>query len=133
MMVIYDADRFGLSQIHQLRGRVGRGDQQGYCFLLSTQKNEETLERLRFLEQHQDGFEISAYDLKLRGPGEVLGEKQSGIPSFLVADVFKDYPILEASQKDALEIIEYYIQDHDYEKTMAKIQKRLLENNSYVD
>lgn len=106
MMVIYNADRFGLSTLHQLRGRVGRNDKQGYCFLLSDSSNEASVERVRFLENAHDGFEISEFDLKLRGPGEVLGEKQSGVPTFTIANIFEDYQILEAARKDALEILE---------------------------
>jgi len=105
MMVIYNADRFGLSQLHQLRGRVGRGSNQGYCFLLSQSDKEATVERIRFLETSHDGFEISEFDLKLRGPGEVLGEKQSGLPTFVIANLYEDYNILEAARKDASEII----------------------------
>lgn len=107
MMVIYNADRFGLSQLHQLRGRVGRGNQQGYCFLLSQSDKEMTIERIRFLETSHDGFEISEFDLKLRGPGEVLGEKQSGLPTFTIANLYEDFNILEAARKDALEIIQH--------------------------
>lgn len=105
MMVIYNADRFGLSQLHQLRGRVGRGDQQGYCFLLSESDKEATIERISFLEKSHDGFEISEFDLKLRGPGEVLGEKQSGLPTFMIANLYEDYHILEAARNDAQAII----------------------------
>lgn len=106
MMVIYNADRFGLSQLHQLRGRVGRSDKQGYCFLLSESDKEATIERIRFLETSHDGFEISEFDLKLRGPGEVLGEKQSGLPTFTIANLYEDFNILEVARKDATEIIQ---------------------------
>lgn len=107
MMVIYSADRFGLSQLHQLRGRVGRGKQQGYCFLLSDSTNETSIERVRFLENSNDGFEISEFDLKLRGPGEVLGEKQSGLPTFTIANLFEDYAILDKAHQDAIVIIQH--------------------------
>lgn len=80
IMVIYEAQRFGLSQLHQLRGRVGRNSQQGYCFLLSSDHSEETQQRLQFLADNTDGFKIAAYDLSLRGPGDLLGLRQSGIP-----------------------------------------------------
>lgn len=105
MMVIYNADRFGLSQLHQLRGRVGRGDKQGYCFLLSESDKDTTIERISFLEKSHDGFEISEFDLKLRGPGEVLGEKQSGIPTFVIANLYEDHNILEAARKDSVAIL----------------------------
>ena len=122
MMVIYNADRFGLSQLHQLRGRVGRGDKQGYCFLLSASDKEPTIERIRFLETSHDGFEISEFDLKLRGPGEVLGEKQSGLPTFVIANLYEDYSILEASRKDAMEIMSHL---GAYPKIAAYLQSRL--------
>ena len=75
LMVIYDAHRFGLSTIHQLRGRVGRGSQPGYCYLLTSSGDEEALQRLKMLETLSDGFEISRYDLSLRGPGDLLGDQ----------------------------------------------------------
>lgn len=105
LMVIYNADRFGLSTLHQLRGRVGRQDSQGYCFLLSDSHNETSIERVRFLENCDDGFEISEFDLKLRGPGEVLGQRQSGLPTFTIANLFEDYQILETARKDAQVIL----------------------------
>ncbi|MBQ1531832.1 MAG: ATP-dependent DNA helicase RecG, partial [Solobacterium sp.] len=79
-MIIYDADRFGMSQIHQLRGRVQRGSEQGYCWLLTGSQDEKVLERLEILEKTTNGFEISYQDLRLRGPGDILGTKQSGLP-----------------------------------------------------
>lgn len=104
-MVIYDSDRFGLSQLHQLRGRVGRGSVEAYCFLLTDSEDELSLQRLKVLENTQDGFEIANKDLELRGPGEIFGLKQSGIPSFLIANVVLDQAILVTAQKDSLEII----------------------------
>ena len=105
MMVIYNAERFGLSSIHQLRGRIGRGNQQGYCFLLSVAQDEPAKERLHYLEEHDDGFEISQYDLKTRGPGELLGDKQSGLPAFMMGDIFKDMNILEETRRYAIKMI----------------------------
>lgn len=104
-MVIYDSDRFGLSQLHQLRGRVGRGDVEGLCYLLTDSIDELSLKRLEVLEMSQDGFEIANKDLELRGPGEIFGLKQSGIPSFLIANVVLDQAILITAQKDSVEII----------------------------
>lgn len=83
-MCIEDAGRFGLSQLHQFRGRVGRGDSQSYCYLLSENTN---AERLRALERTNDGFEISEIDMQLRGPGEVYGVRQSGIPDLKLASI----------------------------------------------
>ncbi len=105
LMVIYNADRFGLSQLHQLRGRVGRSSKQGYCFLLSDSKNQASIDRVKFLETTSDGFAISNYDLKLRGPGEVLGQKQSGLPTFTIANIFEDHDILMRAHEDAGNII----------------------------
>ena len=131
MMVIYNAERFGLSQLHQLRGRVGRGNQQAYCYLMSSSDTKEAKERLSFLEQCHDGFEISQYDLQHRGPGEVLGHKQSGLPSFLVADLFKDFPILEIAREDAQFILEK--RENDYQSFIQKIKNNLKETNEYID
>jgi len=105
LMLIYDANRFGLSQLHQLRGRVGRGSEQAYCILLSDTKNEASLERLKVLTQTADGFEISEADLKLRGPGDFFGEKQSGIPVFKMANIVEDYKILSVAMQDAYEMV----------------------------
>lgn len=133
MMVIYNAERFGMSQLHQLRGRIGRGQEQAYCYLMSSSSSKEAIERLKHLEKSHDGFEISLYDLKLRGPGEVLGQRQSGLPTFLVADIMKDFPILSIARKDADEIIHDYIQNHEYHGIVCKIQEKLQVNNEYVD
>lgn len=133
MMVIYNTERFGMSQLHQLRGRIGRGQEQAYCYLMSSSSSKEAIERLKYLEKSHDGFEISLYDLKLRGPGEVLGQRQSGLPTFLVADIMKDFPILSIARKDADEIIHDYIQNHEYQGIVCKIQEKLQVNNEYVD
>lgn len=133
MMVIYNAERFGMSQLHQLRGRIGRGNEQAYCYLMSSMSSKEAVERLKYLEKETDGFEISMFDLKMRGPGEVLGSKQSGLPTFLVADVLKDFNILSVARDDALKIINDYHQNHIYYNLVNKIQEKLKENNEYVD
>jgi len=113
-MVIYDSDRFGLSQLHQLRGRVGRGSVEGLCFLLTDSEDELSLERLKVLENSQDGFEIANKDLELRGPGEIFGLKQSGIPSFLIANVVLDQAILVTAQKDSIDIVSKQNQFKDW-------------------
>lgn len=105
VMVVYDSDRFGLSQLHQLRGRVGRGNIEGKCYLLSESEEPLTLERLNVLKETDDGFIIANKDLELRGPGEMLGLKQSGVPSFLIANVVKDINILKTAQQDAKEML----------------------------
>ncbi|MCD7808222.1 MAG: ATP-dependent DNA helicase RecG [Erysipelotrichaceae bacterium] len=133
MMIIYNAERFGMSQLHQLRGRIGRGSQKAYCYLMSDQASDEAKERLHYLETCQDGFDISMYDLKVRGPGEVLGEKQSGLPSFLVGDVLKDYNILSVAKDDATQMINAYQNHRLYAHTIEGIVEKLKENNEYVD
>ncbi len=105
VMVIYDADRFGLSQIHQLRGRVQRGDYKGKCYLLTSSNDKDTLKRLEILEKTNDGFKISEEDLKLRGPGDILGTRQSGLPAFILGDIFNDNNIIEACKNDSKYIV----------------------------
>lgn len=100
-MVIYDAHRFGLSQLHQLRGRVGRGRRQGYCFLLTASKDPESLARLKIMEQTTDGFEIAMKDLEQRGPGELLGTRQSGVPGLILGDLIADTRIIQTARQDA--------------------------------
>ena len=98
LMVVEDADRFGLSQLHQLRGRVGRGKAKSYCILTSHNKNGETLQRLKALCKTTDGFKIAEEDLRLRGPGDFFGSRQSGLPVFRVANLSCDLATLKAAQ-----------------------------------
>ena len=106
LMVIEDADRFGLSQLHQLRGRVGRGRAKSYCILTSHNKNTETLQRLKALCKTTDGFKIAEEDLKLRGPGDFFGSRQSGMPAFRVADLSFDLATLKEAQQASAEWID---------------------------
>ncbi|MCD8502453.1 MAG: ATP-dependent DNA helicase RecG [Bacillaceae bacterium] len=105
IMVIYDAERFGLSQLHQLRGRVGRGDAQSYCILLADPKSEVGKERMKIMTESNDGFELSQRDLELRGPGDFFGNKQSGLPEFKLADMVHDYRALEVARDDAQTLV----------------------------
>lgn len=105
-MIIYDADRFGLSQLHQLRGRVQRGSEQGHCWLLTKSKDETSLERLQVLVNTQDGFAISMEDLRLRGPGDILGTRQSGLPDLVLGNLAEDTAIMNTARKDAKEILQ---------------------------
>ncbi len=101
VMLIEQAERFGLAQLHQLRGRVGRGGAQSYCILVTEKMNDTARERIRTLVESTDGFYISEMDLKLRGPGEFFGTKQSGLPSLRVANILRDGEILEAARSEA--------------------------------
>jgi ATP-dependent DNA helicase RecG len=107
IMVINDADRFGLSQLHQLRGRVGRGERKSYCILIRDEKaGLEAKERLAMFERTRDGFEVSDFDLRLRGPGEFLGTKQSGVPRFRFGNILRDHDLMERARDLAIEILE---------------------------
>ncbi|WP_084820130.1 ATP-dependent DNA helicase RecG [Mesobacillus campisalis] len=105
-MLIYDAERFGLSQLHQLRGRVGRGSEQSYCILLADPKSEVGKERMTIMTETNDGFVLSEKDLELRGPGDFFGRKQSGLPEFKVADMVHDYRALETARNDAALLVQ---------------------------
>jgi ATP-dependent DNA helicase RecG len=101
VMIIESAERFGLSQLHQLRGRVGRGSDQSYCILMSGNKlSNEAKIRLKTMVSTNDGFQISEVDLKLRGPGDIMGTKQSGMLNFKIADILKDSKILDFARKE---------------------------------
>ena len=108
IMCIEGAERFGLSQLHQLRGRVGRGSHQSYCILVSDSKNDVSQERLKLMEQTQDGFELAEQDLLLRGSGQLFGLAQSGLPDLRVANIIKDIEILVQARKDVLDFANNY-------------------------
>ena len=123
IMIIYDANRFGLSQLHQLRGRIGRHEREGFCYLLTDTQDEEALKRLQVIVENRDGFKISYYDLQLRGPGDILGYRQSGLPSFNIGNVVNDADLLNRSRQDVQEILNK-INDPQYaevKKFLAKI------------
>lgn len=105
LMVIEHAERFGLSQLHQLRGRVGRGERASHCFLLSPSVSDRARERLAVLCSTSDGFEIAEADLRMRGPGELMGTRQHGLPAFKAADLLADLPLLEQARDDAAELL----------------------------
>jgi ATP-dependent DNA helicase RecG len=106
-MVIENAERFGLAQLHQLRGRVGRSDIQSYCFVIPSENiedREESLKRLKYFSNHNSGFDVAEYDLNQRGPGEVYGTVQSGIPQFKVASL-SDIELLHKSREVARKLL----------------------------
>ena len=106
VLVVENAERFGLSQLHQLRGRVGRGSQKSCCILISDAKNEETLQRLRVMTETGDGFRIAEEDLRLRGPGDFFGARQHGLPALQVADLQADMQLLRQAQQAAQDIVQ---------------------------
>ena len=132
IMVIYDADRFGMSQLHQLRGRIGRGLRQGYCFLLTDKKDEEVIERLRFIENNLDGFKISEFDLKLRGPGDIIGTQQSGIANFVLGDLQKDQVMMRYALEDAKNILKNS-KEKENKKLIQYIEKYIRENKDILE
>lgn len=125
VMLIYDAERFGLSQLHQLRGRVGRGSEQSYCILLADPKGDVGKERMRIMSETSNGFELSEQDLQLRGPGDFFGRKQSGVPEFKVADMVHDYRALETARQDAKEIIDHNLlsTNEEYNELLKRLEK----------
>jgi ATP-dependent DNA helicase RecG len=125
LMVIYDAERFGLSQLHQLRGRVGRGSDQSYCILLADPKSETGKERMKIMTETNDGFVLSEKDLELRGPGDFFGKKQSGLPEFKIADMVHDYRALETARQDAAVLVEssYFWKATEYEPLRAYLEE----------
>ncbi|MEG0275016.1 MAG: helicase-related protein, partial [Longicatena sp.] len=131
IMVIYDAHRFGLSQIHQLRGRVGRGDKAGYCYLLTSSSDPDSLARMKICEKTSDGFEIARADLQLRGPGDILGTRQSGVPGFILGDVIQDSNILEVARDDATYILKH-MEEASYE-AIRNYLKTTIDSGTYLD
>ena len=105
-MLIENAEQFGLAQLHQLRGRIGRGTHGSYCVLVAAAKTKEARQRLRVLEETTDGFRIAEADLKLRGPGELLGQEQSGAPRFRFGDLVNDMELIERARQLAAQLPE---------------------------
>ncbi|MFN5515217.1 MAG: helicase-related protein, partial [Cyanobacteriota bacterium] len=129
VMVIENAERFGLSQLHQLRGRVGRGAHSSYCFLLTNSRNPDARQRLAVLEESQDGFFIAEMDLRLRGPGEVLGTRQSGLPDFALASLTEHQDTLTLAREaaEALMIADPTLENYPaLARELARRQEKLL-------
>jgi ATP-dependent DNA helicase RecG len=128
ILVLASSERFGLSQLHQLRGRVGRGASQSYCILMSSEKrSEEARTRINTMVQTQDGFELAEVDLRLRGPGNLMGTQQSGLLQLKIANVIKDTQLLQTARAYAQDIIKkdpnLETEEHQNIKyTLAQIQ-----------
>lgn len=125
VIVIYNANNFGLAQLHQLRGRVGRGKSEGYCLLVSDL--EEDIERLEYFKNTLDGFKISQYDMEKRGIGDIVGVRQSGVSDLRVANIISDYNILEAARKDAKYLLNN-LDNEDLRKYLDYIESKYKEN-----
>ncbi|MGX7092658.1 ATP-dependent DNA helicase RecG [Hutsoniella sourekii] len=124
IMVIQSAERFGLAQLHQLRGRVGRSDLASYCYLIANPTTDQGKQRMQIMVDSQDGFYISQEDMKIRGMGDILGHAQSGFPSFKYANLFEDQIVLEVARKDVQEIIKhpYLIEEEEYKRIIQWVQ-----------
>ena len=125
--MLFRSERFGLAQLHQLRGRVGRGSSQSYCIFIHGQDKAEQSRRLQILKESNDGFYIAGEDLKLRGPGDLFGVKQSGILEFAIADIFRDADIMKMASEVAGETLEL---DFELELPQNQELKRKLEQYS---
>lgn len=130
IMVIENAERFGLAQLHQLRGRVGRGEYQSYCILKYQGNSEVIRERMKVMTQTNDGFVISEKDLELRGSGEFFGTKQHGIPEFKIANLFEDMPMLKEVQALAEKVLE---EDEKLEKEENKKLKKIVDTKLKIN
>ncbi len=128
VMVVENAERFGLSQLHQLRGRVGRGKHQSYCVLISDSQNEETKQRLKVMAKTSDGFRIAEEDLRLRGPGDFFGERQHGLPGLRVADIGCDTALLKEAQAAAETLLAKDPELADYPATAERVAELFTQN-----
>jgi ATP-dependent DNA helicase RecG len=125
MLIIHDAERFGLSQLHQLRGRIGRGNMESFCFLMAQANNPMAKRRLSAMVETSDGFKIAEYDLQIRGPGEMLGTRQAGMPDFNLADLVKDEKTLLLAKKEADRLL---VDDPAFKKPEHKLLQSKVQN-----
>ena len=133
IMMIEHAERFGLSQLHQLRGRVGRGSDQSFCYLLiphASKMTEEAKHRIQAVITTQDGFKIAETDLKIRGPGQITGTQQSGLPKFRIGDLVFDQKILEIARKEAFAYMEHF---KEKPEALRSFFQQILEHSLRLD
>jgi ATP-dependent DNA helicase RecG len=123
VMVIEQAERFGLSQLHQLRGRVGRGADQSYCLLITGKLGETAKERIRTMVDSNDGFYIAEMDLRLRGPGEFFGTRQSGLPALRIANLLRDQEILATARSEAALFLENPPSREEYDRALRYLRE----------
>ena len=126
VMMVENAERFGLAQLHQLRGRVGRGDKQSYCIFISKSKRPETMKRLKILNESNDGFYIASQDLALRGPGDLFGIRQSGDLRFVLGDIYQDAAVLQCASDWADRIL---AEDRELSGEMYQLLRERLEQD----
>ena len=133
-VIILNADRFGIAQLHQMRGRVCRSDEQAYCFLVSNTKTQSSIDRLKLIEEHNDGFVLAEEDLLVRGPGDFFGEKQTGMVSFKMADILNDRDILEEANNEAVLLMETdkLFKDEEYKKIYEIVDQNYQNNKEML-
>lgn len=134
VMIVENAERFGLAQLHQLRGRVGRGEHQSYCILICKSQNEIAKKRMKIMTKYTDGFKISEKDMELRGPGDIFGVRQHGLPEFKIANLYEDMELLKQAQKAALEIEKHQKLEgrEDYKKLYRHLSEMFREKMQEV-
>ena len=127
VMLIENAERFGLAQLHQLRGRIGRGKEQSYCIFMNHSSKQENNNRLKILNDSNDGFYIAEQDLKLRGPGDLFGIRQSGVMEFRIADIYQDAELLK---KISVTVDQLLLEDRDLQLSQHQALKACLRENA---
>jgi ATP-dependent DNA helicase RecG len=134
VMVVMDADRFGLAQLHQLRGRVGRSGHQSYCILITNPKTEDGRARIKAMVRTSDGFALAEEDLRLRGPGDFHGTRQSGLPEFKIADLLRDGNALEAAREEAQVLVkdDPYFKNNESRALFEEMKLRFDADHDYI-